>query len=121
MCCPGVIVGLDLAPANMHELPVAETLLDGAVGWALGDRNYWSPKLAKRLQNQKLHLLAPYKSSKRETKFWPLWLVQKRRRIACPGGLSRETVIGQWSIGSIPSVFGIGMPGISGFVGSARF
>lgn len=68
-CCPGVIVGLDLAPANMHELLVAETLLDGAVGWALGDRNYWSPKLAKRLQNQKLHLLAPYKFSKRETKF----------------------------------------------------
>ncbi len=49
VCCPGVIVGLDLAPANVHELPVAETLLDGAGGWALGDRNYWSPKLVKSL------------------------------------------------------------------------
>jgi hypothetical protein len=87
VCWPGVIVGLDLAPANVHELPVAETLLDGAFGWALGDRNYWSPKVAERLHNQGLHLLAPYKSSKRETKPWPLWLVQKRRRI--------ETVIGQ--------------------------
>jgi len=94
VCCPGVIVGLDLAPANVHELPAAETLLDGAGGWALGDRSYWSPKLVKSLQNQRLHLLESYKSSKRENKPWPLWLVQKRRRIACPGGLSRETVIG---------------------------
>jgi hypothetical protein len=90
-----VIVGLDLAPTDVHELPVAETLLDRAVGWALGDRNYWSPKLADRLQDKGLHLLATYKSSKRETKPWLLWLVQKRGRIACPGGPSRETVIGQ--------------------------
>jgi hypothetical protein len=64
VCCPGVIVGPDLAPANVHELPIAETLLEGAVGWALGDRNYWSSKLVKSLQNQRLHLLESNKSSK---------------------------------------------------------
>jgi len=58
VCWPGVIVGLDLAPANVYELPVAETLLDGAVGWALGDHNYWSPKLAERLQNHRNQTLA---------------------------------------------------------------
>jgi hypothetical protein len=85
--------GLDLALADVRELPVAETLLGGAVGWVLGNRDYWSPKLIERLQNQRLHLLAFYKSSKRETKPRPLWLIQRQRRIAHPGGLFMETVI----------------------------
>jgi hypothetical protein len=87
VCWPGVIVGLHLSPANVHELPVAERLLGAAQGWALGDRNYWSPALSGKLVKQGLHLLAPYRSAKREKTRWPLWLVQKRRRI--------ETVIGQ--------------------------
>ena len=87
VCWPGVIVGLHLSPANVHELPVAERLLEHAQGWALGDRNYWSPDLSERLAGQGLRLLAPYRSAKREKKSWPLFLVQKRRRI--------ETVIGQ--------------------------
>lgn len=87
VCWPGVIVGVDLAPANAHDLRLAEELLEDAKGWALGDRNYWSPSLAERLGDEGLCLLAPYKSKKREQKPWPRWLVQKRRRI--------ETVIYQ--------------------------
>jgi membrane protein DedA with SNARE-associated domain len=48
----GVLAGSDsgcghLAPANTHDLlRLAEELLRGAEGWALGDRrNYWSPEL----------------------------------------------------------------------------
>lgn len=40
---PGVICAVSLAPVNVHELSVAEELLEGTEGWALGDRNYWSP------------------------------------------------------------------------------
>jgi DDE family transposase len=87
MCWPGVIVDFRLAPANLHELPVAADLLAGVRGWALGDRNYWSPALTEHLRGQGLDLLAPYKSAKRETRREPRWLTQKRRRI--------ETVIGQ--------------------------
>ncbi len=84
---PGVIVGVDLAPANAHDLRLAEELLEETKGWALGDRNYWSPELTRRLEDEGLRLLAPYKSKKREGAPWPRWLTQKRRRI--------ETVISQ--------------------------
>ena len=87
ICWPGVITDFELAPANIHELAVAEQFLSGLSGWALGDRNYWSPKLAERLREHQLHLLAPFKSSKREKTPWPTWLKYKRYRI--------ETVIGQ--------------------------
>jgi len=88
VCWPGVIVEMDLAPANIHDLRLAEELFQEAPeGWVLGDRNYWSPELAERLGEEGLSLLAPYKSKKREGKRWPSWLVQKRRRI--------ETVISQ--------------------------
>jgi hypothetical protein len=90
VCWPGVIADMDLAPANVHDLSMAEELLEGVLeeGWALGDRNYWSPNLAERLLNEEgVRLLAPYKSKKNEKEPWPRWLVQKRRRI--------ETVISQ--------------------------
>ena len=87
ICWPGIITDLELAPANVHELSVAEQFLSGLSGWALGDRNYWSPELAERLREHGLHLLAPFKSSKREKTPWPTWLKHKRYRI--------ETVIGQ--------------------------
>jgi Transposase DDE domain len=87
VCWPGVIADVDLAPADAHELHLAEELLEGTEGWALGDRNYWSPDLTKWLGDEGLRLLAPYKSKKKEKKPWPRWLVQKRRRI--------ETVISQ--------------------------
>jgi hypothetical protein len=49
-----VIVGVALAPAEAHDdLSVAEGLLEGVEeGWALGDRNYRSPKLAERLEEE---------------------------------------------------------------------
>ncbi len=78
VCRPGVVVAVDLAPANTHELPMAEELLleDAKGGWALGDRNYWSPELTERLgDEQGLRLLAPYKSEKREKEPRPRWLV----------------------------------------------
>jgi hypothetical protein len=59
-------VGVDLAPANAHDLRLAEELLEETKGWALGDRNYWSPELTQRLEDEGLRLLAPYKSKKRE-------------------------------------------------------
>jgi hypothetical protein len=31
---------MDLTPADVHDLRLAEELLEGAKGWALGDRNY---------------------------------------------------------------------------------
>ena len=56
----GSAVDADLAPANAHNLPLAEKLLEGAEGWALGDRrNYWSPDLTERLRDEGLRLLAP--------------------------------------------------------------
>lgn len=88
VCWPGVIVGLSLAPANLHDLEVAATdLLPEVQGWVLADRNYWSPRLTDQLRQQGAYLLAPFKSSRRERQPWPRWLVQKRRRI--------ETLIGQ--------------------------
>ena len=87
VCWPGVIVDFRLAPANVHELQVAEDLLTGVQGWALGDRNYWSPELTERLRLSGLVLLTPFKKATSETKPWPKWLKHKRYRI--------ETVIGQ--------------------------
>jgi hypothetical protein len=81
VCWPGVVVSFSLAPANAHELSVAEGLLEGAKGWVLADRNYWSPNLTVRLKEQGLDLLAPYKFRKGEKKPWPRSLVHKRRRI----------------------------------------
>lgn len=55
VCWPGVIVEASLAPANTHDLGVAEAdLLEGTYGWALGDRNYHSPKTRERLAEQGL-------------------------------------------------------------------
>jgi DDE family transposase len=62
VCWPGVIVDVDLAPANAHDLHLAEELLEEARGWALGDRNYWSADLTERPGDKGLGLLAPYKA-----------------------------------------------------------
>ena len=57
---------MSLAPANVHDLHVAEKLLEGAEGWVLGNRNYHSPNLAERLSDRGLRLLTPYKALKKE-------------------------------------------------------
>jgi hypothetical protein len=87
ICWPGVIVGCSLRPANLHDLRAAEDLLSSARGWALGDRNYWSPNLREQLSAKGLYLIAPPKSRVRQPYPWPRWLTQARRRV--------ETVIGQ--------------------------
>ncbi len=93
VCWPGVICDLSLAPANIHDLHPAEELLEGAKGWALGDRSYRSSsKLAERLEEEGLRLLAPHGSSGKGCILWLRFLVHKRRRI--------ETVIGQGSSGA---------------------
>ena len=87
VCWPGVIADGHLAPANLHGLAMAEDLLAGAHGWALGDRSYWSPARAGLLADQGVWLLAPSRSAGRPGPRLPRRLTQARRRI--------ETVIGQ--------------------------
>jgi len=81
LCWPGVIVTTSVAPADIHDTIVAEELLDGVSGWALGDRNYWKPDLMQALKQQGLDLMAPFKSAKRQKFHYPHWLMEKRYRI----------------------------------------
>jgi hypothetical protein len=81
MCWPGGIVAVELTPANVHDLTAVEQLTHPSTGWLLGDRNYWSPKLAARLAEKQIPLLARYWSAKRDTQPWPLWLTHTRYRI----------------------------------------
>src|SRR5690348_4567851 len=78
---PGIIAGLELAPANRADVALAPELLTDTQGWALGDRAYWSPALRERLQAQGLQLLAPFQTRRYEKRPWPRWLVHTRRRI----------------------------------------
>jgi hypothetical protein len=88
VCWPGVIVDGRLAPANLHDLVMAEHLLEGVGGWALGDRAYWSPARAALLAAQGLGLITPpSRSAKQPLPSLPWWVTPTRRRI--------ETVIGQ--------------------------
>ena len=87
ICWPGVITDGHLAPANLHDLAVADDVRADAHGWALGDRAYWSPTRADLLADQGVWLLAPSRSAKRPGPRLPHRLTQARRRI--------ETVIGQ--------------------------
>jgi Transposase DDE domain len=63
---PGIIAAFSLAPANESDLAVLPELAEGAWGWAVGDRNYWSPRLAEDLAAGGLVLLAPYRSAKHD-------------------------------------------------------
>jgi hypothetical protein len=88
---PGVITAFDLAPANASDLALAPEVLTEATGWALADRNYWSPLLREGLAAGGLVLLAPARTRQYEKRCgippWPRWLIGTRRRI--------ETVLGQ--------------------------
>lgn len=75
---PGVITDYRWAPANVHDLEVAEDLFAGVHGFVLGDRNYWSPPLREKGCSHGLSWLTPYKSARREKRPWPRWLSQKR-------------------------------------------
>jgi hypothetical protein len=78
---PGVISGIRLAPANVHDLEVAPEVLEGASGWVLGDRNYWHPQKMADFQAHGICLLAPFKNASREKQPWPRWLKHMRYRI----------------------------------------
>jgi hypothetical protein len=58
---PGVIVGVDLAPADAHELHLAEEMLEGAEGFMLWgtETTGESQELAEHLEERGLRLLAP--------------------------------------------------------------
>ena len=63
---PGVVAAVSLAPANASDLAVLPELVEGTWGFAVGDRNYWSPGLAEELAAGGLTLLAPDRSAKRD-------------------------------------------------------
>lgn len=66
-CCrPGVIAAFSLVPANAADVTVLPELVDGASGFAVGDRNDWSPTVTEDLNQRGLVLLAPYRSAKRD-------------------------------------------------------
>lgn len=81
ICWPGVIVGVELMPAHVHDLTAAYDLSEHTQGWLLADRNYWSPSFTEQAAQHSLQVVAPYRSSKRETQPLPLWITQTRRRI----------------------------------------
>ena len=88
---PGVIQSAELAPANTHDTKVAPHVLSEARGWALADRNYWSPDLFRRLKAGALSLLTPFKSrkisdDKEAEKRWSGRLTRLRRRPSCLDG-----------------------------------
>jgi hypothetical protein len=66
-CCrPGVITAVSLAPANESDLAVLPELVVGSSGFAVGDRNYWSPLMAEELRVMGVALLAPYRAATRD-------------------------------------------------------
>jgi hypothetical protein len=67
VCWPGVISRISVAPANAHELSVLPELLESTRGFAVGDRNYWSPETREELaRSMDVALLAPYRTKKRD-------------------------------------------------------
>jgi DDE family transposase len=85
---PGVIVKANVCGANVHDVHLAERLLEGmGRGWVLADRNYWSPMLAEQLRDheQGPTLMARFKlkneTEKERGLVWPRWLSAKRQKI----------------------------------------
>jgi len=87
-----------LTPANLHDTEGAEEVLQGVAGYVLADRNYWNPELSQRLKTYGLHLLAPYKSAKRQKQPYPRYLTHMRYRI--------ETAFDQLVQRFLPNEFG---------------
>ncbi len=85
---PGVIARANVCGANVHDLHLAERLLEGmGRGWVLADRNYWSPLLSEQLHDYEEGpmLMARFKrkndTEKRRGLRWPSWLAAKRQKI----------------------------------------
>lgn len=88
-CWPGVVTAISLAPANVHDRDLVPELVEGMEGLALGDRNYWDPKLTAELARAGITLLAPFK--KRASDPTPL-----RSRLITRTRWRIETVASQW-------------------------
>jgi Transposase DDE domain len=85
---PGVIVRANLCGADVHDLHLAERLLEGmGRGWVLADRNYWSPMVTEQLSDLEggPTLMARFKRKNETEKErglrWPRWLSAKRQKI----------------------------------------
>lgn len=85
---PGIIVRANLCGANVHDLHLAERLMEGmGRGWVLADRNYWSPMVAEQLHDYEggPTLMARFKrkgeTEKERALVWPRWLSAKRQKI----------------------------------------
>ncbi len=61
LCWPGLITQAFLAPANEQDCEIAPVLTEGTWGLALGDRNYWVPRIQEELRRKGVILLAPYR------------------------------------------------------------
>lgn len=61
LCWPGLITQAFLAPANEQDVEMAPVLTEGTWGVALGDRNYWVPRIQEELRWCGVLLLAPYR------------------------------------------------------------
>lgn len=92
---PGVIVRADVCGDDVHDLHLAERLLEGmGRGWVLADRNYWSPTLAEQISDHERDptLVARFKLKNRTEKerglAWPRWLSKKRQKIERASSLS---------------------------------
>ncbi len=67
VCWPGLISRISVAPADAHELSVLPELLESTRGFAVGDRNYWSPQTMEELaRSVGVALLAPYRTKKHD-------------------------------------------------------
>jgi DDE family transposase len=69
VCWPGVISQIELTPGNGQELEAAGDLTEGTRGLALGDRNFWSPRVRAELASKDMCLVAPYRWRSRDP--WP--------------------------------------------------
>jgi hypothetical protein len=85
---PGIIVRASACGADVHDVHLAERLLDGmGRGLVLADRNYWSPMLREQLHDleQGPMLMARFKrkneTEKEKGLVWPRWLCAKRQKI----------------------------------------
>lgn len=62
----GILMDYQLAPADAAETEVIWDLAPRPLGAALGDRNYWSPRLAEEFERGGGLLLAPFKLARRD-------------------------------------------------------
>ena len=57
---PGIVTGISVAPANVHDQEVLPELVDGLTGVVIADRNYWNPHMTAILAESGITLLAPF-------------------------------------------------------------